>query len=203
MLKWRVKYAIVSTYKETVFLKIDRAHSDPSRWGVYYSRGIINSSDKATLDHTGKVTTVSTRLMTLYMLHRVSHSIKDSWRLTDDDMKSTKSDFWVSRQFGTATTEEVTPYQDHVINVLVPQAANLNLGSPTPPTTRQVSSRDQHEEGASDDKSEDDEEDSSLSNDSDENDHTFNGGPVNGQNSAPDSTIRTRLRAAGQPSHTK
>ncbi|KAJ4335987.1 hypothetical protein N0V87_005708 [Didymella glomerata] len=52
MLKWRVKYAIVSTYKETVFLKIDRAHSDPSHWGVYYSRGIINSSDKATLDHT-------------------------------------------------------------------------------------------------------------------------------------------------------
>jgi hypothetical protein len=73
-----IRFGFVTTYKETVFLKISPLSTEKEKYGLYHS-GIISHNDTVKIDPLGEVTQVSTRLGLLYLLHRVSHEDENKW----------------------------------------------------------------------------------------------------------------------------
>ena len=94
MYKYKIKYAIVSTYNETIFLRIEPRKSNPKEYGLYYSP-IFRYDTPTCVDEGTNVHTFGTRFVTLFMLHKVVDDGGEGWRLKASDIP--KQDDWYSR----------------------------------------------------------------------------------------------------------
>jgi hypothetical protein len=95
-----LQYAFLSTYEETIFLKLDTKPNNQTR--LYFSRVI--KEDHA-VDESKR--TVSVRLALLYLIHKVFSEDELNWRIPEETLKMTES--WISRESAPAPTLS-TPY---------------------------------------------------------------------------------------------
>ncbi|KAH6613130.1 hypothetical protein C7974DRAFT_322069 [Boeremia exigua] len=55
MLAWGIRYGAVSTYNETIFLRLGESTTKPGEYRVYYTRKPLLSSDKVQFDTNGNI----------------------------------------------------------------------------------------------------------------------------------------------------
>ncbi|KAI4667717.1 uncharacterized protein J4E88_010118 [Alternaria novae-zelandiae] len=94
MYKHKIKYGFVSTYNETIFLRIEPRKSNPEEYGLYYSP-VFRYDTPTCVDEGNNVHTFGTRFTTLFMLHKVVDDGGEGWRLKASDIP--KQDDWYSR----------------------------------------------------------------------------------------------------------
>ena len=83
-----VKYGFVSTYNQTVFLKIERSVVDPSQMALFYSEIFYDTDSTLTTSTIGKndTQTFGTSFGFLYLLHLVAGEDEETWKLNRDDI---------------------------------------------------------------------------------------------------------------------
>jgi hypothetical protein len=113
---FNVKFALVSTYEKTVFLKIDRRTSKPEEYGLYYSE-IIHDYDTMKLNNAGNPETVGTRSCLLYVLHRAADSNERNWNFNGNDIQEAQ---WYSiLASNESPAPEGTPHKDLAARLLL------------------------------------------------------------------------------------
>ncbi|KAI4675254.1 uncharacterized protein J4E84_010255 [Alternaria hordeiaustralica] len=88
LLAFDVKYGFVSTYNQTVFLKIERSVVDPSQMALFYSEIFYDTDSTLTTSTIGKndTQTFGTSFGFLYLLHLVAGEDEETWKLNRDDI---------------------------------------------------------------------------------------------------------------------
>lgn len=96
MLKYRVRYGFVSTYEETVFLKI---HKNKDRNAeLQYSPRVLHAHT-VTTKHVGRLDRPNMRLCLLYLLHLASRPNLSDWSLEGVDINPEE---WTQERTSTA-----------------------------------------------------------------------------------------------------
>ncbi|KAI1526629.1 Dimer-Tnp-hAT domain containing protein, partial [Pyrenophora tritici-repentis] len=126
-----LRFGFVSTYEETVFLKIGRQESDGS-YALFYS-DIVRHTDRTVMASDQKVlASISVRLGLLYLLHRASHEDESTWSFNPSDIKPLD---WTYPKPSKKEGEQANPY--HTPNTGLIQA-NATIGDLSPSIARGI-----------------------------------------------------------------
>jgi len=93
MRKYKIKYGFVSTYKETILLRIEPRRSNPKQYGLYYS-GIFHDDIATHLDEETNLQDFSTRFAVLFLLHKAVDDGGEGWKLNGTEIPDPKQ--WYS-----------------------------------------------------------------------------------------------------------
>ena len=91
-MEFELKYAFVSTYEETIFLKIVPRRSKPGKFALQYSP-IIKHTDQVVVSPSGKLISAGVRFALLYFIAEVCDDNTRQWKLSPDVIEI---DEWVS-----------------------------------------------------------------------------------------------------------
>jgi hypothetical protein len=83
MWNYRVRYGFVSTYKETIFLKIHTPKFGPAT--LQYSQRILHT-ESVLMNEQGRMTQPSMRLGVLFLLHKASSGKSSDWSLNGTEI---------------------------------------------------------------------------------------------------------------------
>jgi hypothetical protein len=106
-----VRFGFVSTYKETVFLKI--VLSDDGKPGVLYSRPIPHTSVVVRTPGSQALSSISVRLGILFLLHRAANSKRVTWAFEPGSINAST---WITskpnRRLGPTTENHESPFKN-------------------------------------------------------------------------------------------
>lgn len=101
-----LRFGFVSTYEQTVFLKIGEQASDGS-YALFYS-DIVYHTDRTILDPDQQtLTSVSVRLGLLYLLHRATNEDASTWSFKPQSIRPNK---WTRQTPNNAIGTQAVPY---------------------------------------------------------------------------------------------
>lgn len=128
MIAYGVKYAFLSNYEQTVFLKLETVtkQNGTSAPAIYYS-DIIQFGEKLNV----KAKTVSVRMALAYLVHQACVDKKEDWQIPESVQELARKGKWIREEMATPK-HLITPLPRLDIN------RYFNLpASPSPPARQQ------------------------------------------------------------------
>jgi hypothetical protein len=105
-----VRFGSISTYEETVALKISKQPN--GKFALYYSQRIPHTQEVLDNDPTGTLSKVSVRLIMMYLIYRASHD-DGTWSL---DTSQIPSQFWTTNKKNGGKGKEATRFKSPFVS---------------------------------------------------------------------------------------